>query len=39
MLALPGYPLNNLKSLSLNPYLGLIFATKRQCNGLKWLQI
>ena len=37
MLGLPGYLLNNLISLSLNSYLALIFATKRWCNGIKWL--
>ena len=38
MLGLPGFLLNNLTSLSLNSYLTLIFAAKRWCNSVKWLQ-
>ena len=39
MFGLPGFLLNNLVSLSLNPYLALIFPTTRWWNGVKWLQI
>ena len=39
MFDLPGFLLNNLASLSLNPYLALIFPTTRWWNGVKWLQI